>query len=53
MACIDYAIIDIREEVQEMVDKKFNLATKAIKKWKWTRGFNCRRKSRTFGSWNK
>lgn len=56
MACItdgtiDIRTIDIREEVREMINKKFNLATKSIRKWRWTRGFNCRRVSRTFGSW--
>lgn len=53
MAMIAHATMDIRQEMQEMIDKKFNLATKAIRKYQWTKGFNCRRKSRTFGSWSK
>lgn len=46
--CISYDISDL---VQESVDKKFEIAWKAIRKFKWTKGFNCRRRSRTFGSW--
>lgn len=42
---------DIRTEILSAVDQKFALAWKVIRKSRWTKGFNCRRCSRTFGSW--
>lgn len=53
MANIEYAVRDIRSDIEAMIDQKFKVAWRAIQKHKWTKGFNTRRHSRTFGSWNK
>lgn len=41
----------IQEEIQEEIDRKFSIAWKVVKKHKWIKGYNCRRKSRRFGSY--
>lgn len=47
------AHIDVSSDIKRYVDQKFKVAWRAIQKHKWTKGFNTRRHSRTFGSWNK
>lgn len=47
-------IDDMREEIKEEIDSKFNQCRRIIGKAKWRGNFSSsRRKEETFGRWNK
>lgn len=42
----------IYDRVHEIVDSKFSLAWKAVKKYQWVQKANSTRKAKRYGSWH-
>lgn len=51
MAYLETAVCDIRGELKEVIDEKFGLAMKVIKRHKWAHKTTSTRKSKRYGTW--